>query len=366
MMKNGFWSNCKGVFTALVITMLPTGVFAQNEVAGSQIADSAVRNFVIPSYKNVVVAGNKQSAAMEKLCQLPSNDTLLVARAQFAILVQAWSFVDFVRFGPVLQDNRLERILFWPDRKGTGRKQVIRALGTQDDSFLSLGSLLNKSVAVQGLGALEYILFGAGSEVLIEPEQPFRCGYGQVVAQAITNTASEIVADWQDVNGISKRLRAPLAEYADYRTDAEVLSEILGVFVHGAELVRDTRLKPFLGESAESSRPRLGIFWRSGQTGQSLKANAEGMKGMFLASGMSGALASSGERLADAYIFELDNFSRVANAIPENFEDALVTPEVWQKADYLNIVIQSLYGLMAEQIATGLGIDVGFSALDGD
>ena len=58
----------------------------------------------------------------------------------------------------MLQDNRFERILYYPDRKGLGLRQVQALLAEQDASVLAVGALEGKSVAVQGLGALEFVL----------------------------------------------------------------------------------------------------------------------------------------------------------------------------------------------------------------
>ena len=58
--------------------------------------------------------------------------------------------------------TRLERILFWPDRKSIGLKQVQAALAAKDTSITDAGKLKGKSVAVQGLGALEFLLVRDG------------------------------------------------------------------------------------------------------------------------------------------------------------------------------------------------------------
>jgi predicted lipoprotein len=69
-----------------------------------------------------------------------------------------------IRFGPVTEENRLERILFWPDRKGIGLKQVQAAIAGEDATAADPQTLPGKSVAMQGLGALEFVLFGTGSD----------------------------------------------------------------------------------------------------------------------------------------------------------------------------------------------------------
>src|SRR5690606_25449867 len=103
---------------------------------------------------------------MEALCRDPSQDNLDAARAGFAALVGAWSQAEIIQFGPITEDNRSERILFWPDRKSIGLKQVQAAIADHDESATDPDRISGKSVAMQGLGALDFILFGTGSDDL--------------------------------------------------------------------------------------------------------------------------------------------------------------------------------------------------------
>lgn len=46
----------------------------------------------------------------------------------FADTVSSWSTIEIVRVGPVIEKNRFERVLYYPDKKGLGLKQVQRYL----------------------------------------------------------------------------------------------------------------------------------------------------------------------------------------------------------------------------------------------
>jgi uncharacterized protein len=48
----------------------------------------------------------------------------------------------------VVEENRLERILFFPDRKGTGLKQVQATLAASDETATDVAALSGKSVAM--------------------------------------------------------------------------------------------------------------------------------------------------------------------------------------------------------------------------
>ena len=80
--------------------------------------------------------------------------------------------------------------LFWPDRKGIALRQVQAILAKQDATATDPATLKTKSVAVQGLGALEYVLFGTGAEALALPEGDFRCDYGNAITSAVSDVAA--------------------------------------------------------------------------------------------------------------------------------------------------------------------------------
>lgn len=332
----------------------------------SAVAGAVIEGFIIPGYERIVQEAELQVLAMRALCTSPDQKRLEQAQAQFAALVQSWSRVDILRFGPVLEQDRLERILFWPDRKGAGLRQVQRALAEKDNSVLTLESLQAKSVAMQGLGALEFVLFGTGAQELTMDQGAFRCGYGQTIGEAIVDVADQLVDAWLSPNGIAAHLTAPDQSYADYRLQSEVLSELMGIWIHGSELMRETRIAPVLGDDVDSVKPRLGLFWRSNLTILSLKWSAEAMGDLLAISGFSDLLGEDDRWAVGSFAFELANFNRTAEELTGDGSEVLATTTGWGKLNYLMILSRSLQRIMTDEIAARLGVGAGFSALDGD
>ena len=227
----------------------------------------AIEGFVKPAYGRFHAVSSQLRGEMDALCADQSPDKLAAAQSTFLTLVDAWSEVETIRFGPVTEENRLERILFWPDRKSIGLKQVQAALAGKDASATDPATLKDKSVAMQGLGALEFVLFGTGSEALAEPGDPYRCAYGAAIASNIEDMAAAILAGWQDPAGIARQWANPAPDNPLYRTDEEAMTELFNVFVHGLEMVRDVRLNGFLGDDAGDDKPKQAVFWRSGGDG---------------------------------------------------------------------------------------------------
>ncbi|RYE88254.1 MAG: peptidase M75, Imelysin, partial [Hyphomicrobiales bacterium] len=133
-------------------------------VEPSEVLRKAVDSFIRPAFAQLAGRTVGLEKDIANLCEAPSATLLELTRQQFGKVVLAYSRVEFLRFGPLTEDSRAERMLFWPDRKGIALRQVQAMLAKHDETATRLAELRGKSIAVQGLGALEYVLFGDGAE----------------------------------------------------------------------------------------------------------------------------------------------------------------------------------------------------------
>jgi predicted lipoprotein len=334
-------------------------------LAANSTVEKAIDGFVRPTYADFHSAAAKETGDVQALCAEPSPERLAEAQENFVALVSAWSTVEIIRFGPVTEENRLDRILFWPDRKGIGLKQVQAALASKDATATDLAQLVGKSVAMQGLGALEFVLFGTGAEALGTPGDPYRCAYGLAIAGNIEGMAKAIVEDWQAPAGIAGTWANPGPDNPLYRTDDEALTELFDVFVHGLEMTRDVRLNGFLGANADDDKPKQAIYWRSGATVISLGANLAGMKTLFEMSGLASLLPSDAAWIADSISFEFDTSGRMIGHVAKPITEVLAAPQRGGLPAF-RLITSHLSELFGVNMAGALGLSAGFSSLDGD
>ncbi|TDH35955.1 peptidase M75, Imelysin [Pseudohoeflea suaedae] len=338
---------------------------ASKPVTDRGVLSAAVTDFIQPGYRNFRDKAQAMGAAISPLCEAPSAPGLEVARKAFGELVTAWSEIEIIRFGPVVDDNRLERILFFPDRRGIGLKQIQQVLAEKDETATTPERLAAKSVALQGLTTLEYLLYGTGAEDLAGGDE-FRCDFAGAVAARIYGTAGELVDAWDDPEGIAARLSDPKPENPDFRDEREGLQALLGVFVNSSELVADTRLKPFLGAGVDEAKPKSAIFWRSGLTGTAIAGDMKGLQELYKASGMIELTPEDIQRYGTSAMFELSNAQRTIDRMKQPLPQAAADPETRDAANYLRLVLLSIRDTFSGRIAGGLGLSAGFSSLDGD
>lgn len=354
------------LFAVLLLLVAPV---AAQERTADEVIRAAVNDVIRPGFDNFNENAAVLAADIERLCAAPSPELLRTAREQFGFVVEAFSRIELYRFGPLTAENRIERILFWPDRRSIGLRQVQGLLAEEDETATDPSALAGKSVALQGLGALEFVLFGTGAEEALAVEGGFRCRYGTAIAASIAGIAAEMLAEWRAPGGIADRMMAPRADDPAYRTTREVLEELVGTLSHGTEAVRDTRLLPFIGRATDDApKPKSALFWRSDLTIRSAAANLDGLRALFEVGGLADAAPGAGDAryIREAVLFEFGNATRALGIVTDAVEPALADPKQLQALRYLVIVTQSLQALFGDQLPAALGLSVGFSSLDGD
>jgi predicted lipoprotein len=356
----------KSLVTVLAVALTVWSWPAFAAVKASDVIGRAIDGFVRPAYALL----REQAAVTKKdvaaLCQSPSQAHLDAARADFARLVGAWSQAEIIQFGPITEDNRLERMLFWPDRKSIGLKQVQAAIAGEDKTAGDPAAIASKSVAMQGLGALEYILHGTGADDLAGNDGGYRCSYGAAVAGNIEAIAATVDNAWAKPDGFAALWKNPGPDNPVYRDGTESVTELMEVFINGLEMVRDVRAKGFLGAKPDDDRPKGAIFWRSGLTGAALAGNLDGMDRLFQASEIGDALSEDARWMAESTHIQLTNGVADARSVTGPIDKALADPAQRAKLEHFRLVTSSLSSLIGTRMTAEFGLTAGFSSLDGD
>lgn len=351
---------------ALILALLTFPSLAQDAAAPDPVMQGAVDGVIRPGMIGFAREASGLASTMGLLCSAPSSAALDIAKGQFREAALAYGHIELLRLGPLMEDNRAERLLFWPDRRSTGLRQVQAILANADETATDPATLRDKSVALQGFGALEYVLFGTDAETLTAPEGNFRCRFGSAIAQSIGKVGQELATGWYRPDGIAQHLMLPNADNTDYRTPLEATEALVGLLSHGLEAVRDTRINPFIAKDGDAANPKLALFWRSGLTVAMLRANIHGLRDLFTVSGVALPVPKAQQGLAASIEFEFRNADRAINLVTLPLEQAVVDEKQAHALDYLVIVTSSLQTMLGEQLSTALGLSVGFSSLDGD
>lgn len=339
----------------------------------AKLARTARTEFIIPGYERLAASLDQLDKAVTGLCRSPGAPALATARDAFRDVIANWGYIEVIKFGPVASKNRLERIFYWPDRKSIGRRQVARVLRKKDVSALDQQKLAQKSVAVQGLTALELVLHGSGADRLAGDEkQSFRCRYGATVVANLRSMTSHILNGWRGTGGFAKTWLQPGPDNPAYFTPKETTLELVKVVDHELENIRDRRIAPVLGFGANRKRKSRPVLWRSGLSMVLIDANIRGIRGLFVDGGLSDAYIASkpydGERAEDAMnniTNELTFLLRMSGKLVGDgqlFSD----PKQTQRLVPIGYPLRSIRANAVGLLKSAAGLSIGFNASDGD
>ena len=341
-----------------------------NDAAVPAVMEKAVDGFIRPGYRDLMETTEALSEASHLFCEDPTEESLGNLQLVFDDTVQKWSTIEIVRVGPVLDGNRFERFLFFPDRKSTGLKQVQRIIATRDETATKAETLKIKSVAAQGLGALEYVLYGAGSEELTNEPNGFRCRYGAAIADNLAAVATELHDAWEKPDGVQANWKTPGPDNPVFRDNREAVTALLGVLVHGVETVKDQRIRPFyagiVNGVPDKGHPKLALYWRSGNTMPSLHANYQALETLFDTADMRSLLPSDSKSVAGSAYFVFKSLVRVSEEIDLPIDEAIADDEQRAKLDFLVLNTDDLLQRLNKDFGGAIGLSAGFSFADGD
>ena len=357
------------VFVAAVLLLFGAASAADAREAPTyaRAVDRAIDRVIVPGYAELAAATGELAAAMSGLCADPKAGTLDAARAGFARVVTSFSRVELHRLGPAREGHRFERLFFWPDRRGRGRRQVEALIAREDEATLEVAALRRKSVAVQGLLALDLVLAGKGSEGLADGSAAFRCRQGLAIAGAVDRTAGEIHRGWAEADGFGAVMRGAAPGNPVYRSHGEVVADLLGAAAEQLQVVERLKLRRMLRDGPDRARPKAAPFWRSGLARASIAANLDGVLALLHEADLGSLLPDSDAGLAARLVSELRQARETVSAMSgDGLPELLSNPEKHRRLAGAAARVGTAASLLGEDFPQALGLVAGFNSLDGD
>lgn len=351
-----------------MLALLASPALGQGAIPFQDMTRGAIEDYARPKFAALAEAAAGLKERVAALCASPSGTAIQSAQDAFRALVVAYSGVEFMRMGPLNVDERAERLLFWPDTKGIALKQVQAALAQKDATAADPARLAGKSVAMQGLAAVEYLLFGTGYEELETSAGAYRCQFAGAASTLVAGLAQSLADEWAaaGAGSAADSMLNPQATSPDFRTELEVANRLAAVLTFGTDTIRDQRLSPVLSFTTGVPKPRLALFWRSGMTARALAANFEGLRDFFRAAKFEAALGAHYAWIAEGAEFEFSHALEAAGKVPDSIEATVSDPQGLAALKQMYVSTGSLDTLLGENLAGALGLSAGFSALDGD
>ena len=338
----------------------------------ARLASTALAAHILPGYRRLERAAVALSQTLDRACPATSRARRKSLQDSFDALVTAWGRIEHIQFGPITEASRLERILFWPDRRGLGARQLAKVLADRDPRVLDAGALSKRSIALQGIGTLDMVLFASGQAKWTTEEAAHRCGFAKSIATNLTAMSREVAEAWMP-NGQFGRswLSAGPGNRHFLRPDVTTLA-LAKAYDQGLERVRDERIAGPLGLNASRRRMPV-ILAASGRAMRLVTANIEGLRELFQKGGMAAAIVATDVR--DATVSLPSNTRLIAGELKTANDAAralIGAKRPFDNAASANRLLAMGFPLKnARAQATALltltaGLTLGFNSSDGD
>ena len=333
----------------------------------NHIARLALTTHIRPSYALLATAASELAKGMQSFCGEPTPANRKIIDQQFEKTLLTWSRIDHIRFGPIAKENRISRFLFWPDPKNIGLRQIKKALKRMNVDVLDVQKLQNKSVALQGLAALEYLLFGSGGDMIGEPskEARFRCAYAMAITRNLALISQVVVKEWREGEAFVETFLHPGENNETYMAAKEVTLILFLSFTTELKVVQHLKISRPLGMNNKKPRPKKAAFWRSQLEYKVMDANMAGIRALFNKV-FSGLVTNTDPGVEESVDMDFEQVHRDLDDISLPIGEAVFDDTQRVKLKNLFTNIDRIKGEAGRAIIKAADLSMGFNALDGD
>lgn len=331
------------------------------------ITHGGIDDYVLPAHDSLRSETGRFKQQIDAYCSAPTAASRDALRTGFTNLLIAWAGTDFLQFGPLTRQNRFDRFAFWPDPHGTGERQLRQWLAAQDAAMLEPGAIARQSAAVQGLPALERLLFEAPRGLTIAmPPETYRCEVARAVAGNLVAIAAEARAEWDGDKGWRALMLSPGTDNPVYQKPPEPVVELLKALLSGIERLSDQRIQPARGPGPQFAKASRAPYALSGATIAYWRASADSLDRFARALRLGSVLPEADRQLARTAEAEFGNLKSALGAVGNELEPALTRPEPRARLGEALAILRRLRDLMGTGLPGAAGLTPGFNALDGD
>jgi predicted lipoprotein len=287
------------------------------------------------------------ATAIDALCVQPGAAELDATRQQWMATRAAWRQTIAFGVGPAMTLRTPSAVDF-----ATSEAKVDEVLHGSEP--VTAETVADLGANARGLGAIEQLLFGPGSEAMAGPDGGRRCSYAAEASGLVARAATDVAAAWAD--------GAP--DRADFLADETMArDELYNQLIATLQSVADKRLEVAVGYDDVTPNPEAVD---AGATRRGLDDMVDELDGALdaydavLAADLEERSADTAERARGGLIEGRDALADLPRPLAAAVESAL--PAARGALDAL----QETKRTLATEVASLLGLTLTFSESDGD
>lgn len=321
------------------------------------IVQRTLEKHVLPHFAALEAAAAKLPDAVEQVCATGADGNREELSTAFRNTVLAYAGVAYLRFGPLIEGSRRERLSFWPDPRGIMNRQLRQLIAAKDEA--AMAAISKQSAAVQGLPALEALI--TDSDVPLGPGDPaaYRCKLADVIARNIVQLTSDINGDWTKSGGWKDKMLRPGSDNDAYKEPRDAASELVKALLTGFQLIATTEIEP----QVLKKRGFDGPYAKSNLTTPYFRAGIDSLDAYYQSMALEAFLDDDKDWVKNwtggawRTLRESDGAGGVVAGVPKTF--AAPVRKVF------DLLIQ-MRRIVVGEVSQAAALAVGFNELDGD
>ncbi|OEE43305.1 hypothetical protein A1OS_11220 [Enterovibrio norvegicus] len=283
------------------------------------------------------------SSAVEKACSAGSLDTTEVKSA-WVDTMKAWMPLQGIETSNPAAASLNWQIQFYPDKKNTTGRKITALL--KSEGPYSAEALAKQSVSVQGVGALEWLIY----EPKTTGDTENRCALARAVSQRLIQSAEGLSHAWE---------QDPWKDQSEKALNAASVSMLAGQLDFVMKKLSLPMGKPGY------PKPFQAEAWRSKVSLTLIKDNVAAMYALYLTDLDVVLRAKQKTELADRLT---KHWQDTVTSVPSGdaLKPLLDTPENYRSLIGLSNNLEYLKLALSDEVGPALGMVVGFNSTDGD
>jgi uncharacterized protein len=308
-----------------------------------------IDDHILPRFEALALTSQALSQAAMQNCD-PTSDDL---RTAYGAAFDAWVSASHLRFGPTEVDDRAFALAFWPDSRGATPRALATLIADEDPIGLDAVGYSEVSIAARGFYALEFLIYD--DDLMNAGNSAYHCTLVQTVTADIAATSLAIHNDWQTHKDV---LLSPGPD-ATYRSDEEVLQEMLRALTAGLQFTQDSRLGRPLG-TFDRPRPTRAEARRSGRSALHVVLSLMSLQDL------ASHLAVSDATLSDTLDRQFEDALGKLAALNDPIFAGVADPQSRLRVEVISQSIKTIRTTVGTELGPTLGVAAGFNSLDGD
>lgn len=271
----------------------------------------------------------------------------------------SWQHIQWLRMGPIAQDNDDWKLQFWPDKKNILQRKMQDILDGSEP--VGADSLAHASVVVQGFSAQELLLFDA-QFATVEKFAGRQCDLLRASTALTARVGQKLDDAWQDETWLQR-----------WASPAQVRNgEILDALLAQIERIKNDKLGEPMGLKTRDKKPN-GYFaesWRSENSLANLQHNLLAVQQLIRPAQGYGLFQylkdSQQQAVADELVIRLDNAQQALQQIKPPLTAAVTDTAQQPALQNAHRALGELATFCKQKLAPALGLTLGFNSNDGD